>query len=364
VAGYGNYFKILGTNIEFDPDKTAALVQQELGGIVSITQSPCRQFEFPIIVNDQWWYDPDRLESEEFLGVIITKISGLDSPLTRQPSAHGAGWGGSVLGPLRAKQRDLKFEAVIYGSTCRGTEYGKRAIIDALRGGCGSGCSLDEVEIWTCCPEDIDDFEPKWRLKDTGLTSGPTDLGPVTEGSGCLIRKIEWTMSSEQPWLYRPTEAVLVNEQFGIPDYPCMDVCDWIWTEHTIDTVVESFGMGETSVILMIDSGESTFSGDFAVWDMPFVETDRPKYTFSVRDIPAHHSLVISGSTDQIAIINNVNGSLNFDGGRYIRTDEGVPFRFISVPGSCPDITIRLTTTTATSDILSSLTIYTVHREL
>lgn len=369
--GYGKYMRVIGTDIEFNANQVMTYVSSNLGGLISVDPSiRCLTLDgdTPFVspsVDGAWWYDADRSESSEFLGAIIRKIEGADSALGRSPKAHGMGAGGSSLGPIRSKVRTFKFTADLFATSCRGIEFGQRAIIDALRGpNCGSyGCKLDEIEIWTCCPEDAEDFEPIWKIKNVGLVSGPTEVEAPLDRHRCTMRTFEWTMASESPWLYRdPTtdgEGVFDGPD---PEAGCIDVCDWIWEDLEVCGTVSSTGIGETSSIIRINSAGSTFSGKIYVYDTETPET--PKYTYELRFIPAGKTLIIDSSTHRVLLEDNLTGEIIPDGGRYLFTDPGQPFRFVSTRGSCPTYQICVVTSPGKSDFEATVEIISVHREL
>lgn len=377
-AGYGKYMRVIGSDVEFNANQVASYVQNMLGFTVSPGYlCPALGTTWTTPEGDEaWWYDANRPESGEFLGAIITKIVGLNSTMSRKPITHGSGIGGSILGPLRSSARAIGFETVIYATTCRGMEYGKRVIIDGLRGrGCRSNCELDEIEIWTCCPGESGagelDPEPRWRIKRVGLTEGPVEGDPPMPTRQCNVRSLKWVMTSESPWLYKETETQITGAHFTlngdpVPTETCWDVCDWIWDELEVTCVLMSAeGIGETASIIYISSGDSKFTGTITVRDVENADEDDPLLRYEIYELPANKTLIIDSSSHQILTLDNVTGLVTPDGGRYLyTTGGGIPFKFITVNSACSDRRICITTTPGNMDTTASVRIDLVHREL
>jgi hypothetical protein len=185
--------------------------------------------------DDAPWYDPLVPESVEFQGVLLTRVFGVDtSPLSRSvtPSAGAGGF----LGRLRLGPRVMTFEAVLYATSSCGMDYGKRWLVEALKGPGPDVCSPVEACVRVCCPPDVENAQDEpaalqglLHAFGVGLLDAPTfsDLG---DGRCCdRMQAATWTMAAEAPWLYE--DLVEVGEVSPDPDTAhcitaCDDICD------------------------------------------------------------------------------------------------------------------------------------------
>lgn len=146
------------------------------------------------------WYDEVFPESADFLGIWIEEITGTDSTMSRGIESRLSGSGGGVLGPLRAKERQLGFRAKAFALTQAGMEYGMRWFVNVLSGDQCDTCSPCSAEIRL---SETSGYSPEtglWSLKNVGLIDGPKWTDIPLEGLGCLFREINWTMASEYPY--------------------------------------------------------------------------------------------------------------------------------------------------------------------
>lgn len=139
-----------------------------------------------------WWWDPNRPESAAFLGMQVTKLSGLTAntisvntfPTARCDNAIG-------YEPPVSNGYTLTFEAVLHGLTCCSVAYGLRRLRKFLAGCCGeSACSGTRLRILSCLPSDADvcatwlpptETTSPWRtLVNVKMTEQPA----VVESSG------------------------------------------------------------------------------------------------------------------------------------------------------------------------------------
>jgi hypothetical protein len=384
-APTGVYLRLVEPNITINPEQVLRYLEN--GSCTSgITVNPAgrcvraqtQEWTTPSQDN-AWWYDPARPASGEFLGALITSVEGMDSTLTRTPTDRQTGIGGGTLGVLSSGGRRLKFQALIFSNSCRGKEFGKRALINLLRGeGCGDyGCPLPDVEIWTCCPGNNDDQIPIWFLKEVGLVSGPTELTPPLEGKACAVALIEFELESESPWLYKqPNTASSGVFQLGSG---CLDVCDWIWNEVGVCQILSPGQIGEELLTLTISSGDSTFSGRISVSEKAaavvgsgvFGVTDqtgipgigREVGSYRIDNLPANTTLTLDGTRQKI--IAETGGAIR-DGSKYVKihNESGLAFDFPSANAQCGDLVVCVYGTPSEIDSEASVTFQTVHREL
>ncbi|MFJ5037932.1 hypothetical protein [Streptomyces parvulus] len=166
------------------------------------------------------WYDPNVPASEEFAGLMVLSIEGLDeNPVKR--NITNAVTGGGVLGPARTLPRTIVVTGILLGATCCGVEYGLHWLTEALQGCAGQQCDGDCMEVYACCPDEEQTelcFQEEQRrtLRRVALVDGPT----VTErnGDGCTsgecstgadILTVEFTLVAATPWLWTDLVPVL-----------------------------------------------------------------------------------------------------------------------------------------------------------
>lgn len=244
--------------------------------------------------------------------------------------------------------------------------------------GLGQGCPLDELQIWTCCPEDEGDLSGVWVIKDVGLVEGPREMDPPIDTRRCAISRMEFVLEAEDPWLYRPTTNAV---QYTPPEIEeCMDVCDWIWTQIGSCARLSPSGVGEELALLRISSGATPFSGTVTVHDpgassVSEFGTGVTSYEdvsenlgglvaqFDIVDLPANRQLYFDGSGQRVYLLNN-SGEVIGDGARYLRLVPGVPFKFPSASSRCGDLVVCVYGTHATFDQNASVEFASVHREL
>lgn len=180
-------------------------------------------------LDDAPWYSATAERSNDFLGMIVSDITGLDSTLRREMTPRAVGIGGGALGPLRAGHREMTVRATMYAASCEGMDYGMRWLTNTLYGG---GCGPDDLcdlEVWTGCPDDGTLSQSRWYLKNVSVLSGPTFADGPFDYSPCNIREVEFVLASEEPWLYRcPVSLTDKATAFTAPSTGCWSVCRWI----------------------------------------------------------------------------------------------------------------------------------------
>lgn len=95
------------------------------------------------------WYDPNRPESAEFYGILVSDMH-MSTPLTASLVDSSIGRSCPIPVP-----RVITLEGAIVASSARGTAYGREWLVRALASPCVGGCcpSRDgEVLLW-CEPE-------------------------------------------------------------------------------------------------------------------------------------------------------------------------------------------------------------------
>lgn len=168
------------------------------------------------------WYDPTLPEvSSRFYGVTILELTGLlDSTRTAQVTEN-AGDGGTI-GLSRRGTRSTRVRAFLLAEGADAMEYGRAWLDAALSpGACGqhgTQCGVTDLEFFSTCPPSPDDFatedayfaavdELRRYLHDVAVTSGPFTISEQ-ESRGVIGQEVEWTFTSERPWVYGKTQDV------------------------------------------------------------------------------------------------------------------------------------------------------------
>lgn len=231
------------------------------------------------------WYDPGMgsdptlNDSAQFLGVIISKVDGLDSTATRAITDRAVSVGGGSFGPAKTGHREMKFTATMYASTCRGMDYGMSWLTNTLRGRACSGNKLCTLEIWTGCPDTtsvgIDPQDSRWQFHDTALMSGPTYTGGPMETNYCHIREVEWSIGSQQAWKYKcPTDLVSTSLLSAIPS-GCISISQWLTTDRRLAlTATPASTIGENLLKVELTAGNRPLNCDIYAWTSPFVKSN------------------------------------------------------------------------------------------
>lgn len=177
------------------------------------------------------WYDlslPDL--SGRFFGVHGVSLSGLNSSTRSADTTEGIDDGG-VIGRTRKGVRLVRARAVLTAKGRDALDYGINWLSSALDpGACGqhgTECGTTDMEYFTECPPEraVDPetgepqsdeeyaavVEPYRRfMHDVAATSGPllVDIFESNLTPGMWAATMEWTITSERPWIYSTTRAV------------------------------------------------------------------------------------------------------------------------------------------------------------
>lgn len=167
------------------------------------------------------WWDPDVPESEEFAGLLVLNVDGLDDFPVKRTVTNAVVGGGSI-GPARALPRTITVTGILLGSTCCGVDYGLHWLGEALRGCTGGECDGDCLTLYNCCPPDDmtpEEFNARHRrsLRRVALVDGPNVVSRT--GSGCTsgecstgadVVTVEFVLTAGSPWLW--TDPIPVME--------------------------------------------------------------------------------------------------------------------------------------------------------
>lgn len=214
------------------------------------------------------WYDPLIPESADFLGVIITKVTGLRGSTYSREVLDGIS-GGSILQRPVVKGKQALFEVILLSTSCAGMDYGiewmRRQIEQDNR--CpkeGSNCSSCQGQLMTVrmhCPDEDDASRGLYSWSSVGAIDGFNVLEddyPLGQARCCTMKRATFTMQTENPIAFGtlPVSTCTVDvadedEAFDAigncllmrdPEAPCCPFCfesncDWCSTDPGCDCV-------------------------------------------------------------------------------------------------------------------------------
>jgi predicted metal-binding protein len=209
------------------------------------------------------WYDVDIPESSRFKGFMVESIDGLDSSGSRSVTSRASSMGGGVLGSYRHKERRIKVTLLMFACDETSMEYGFRFLKHQLTSGGCDDCELCGAELRTSCPTlsdppTVEELETGlWGLKNVGTIDGPKWMDPPIQGMSCFVRRVEFTIASEQPWLYKCPRFCTEEELlFDALADPC-DLEAWMCEPAKVScNVSESLIIGETAIGIEIHARE------------------------------------------------------------------------------------------------------------
>lgn len=189
------------------------------------------------------WYDADEPRSQQFAGVMIQEMTGLDDgTLTRsyQPALSGGG----VPGMPRDDVRTIAVTAWIAGASDGGLSYGLEWLTAQLRAAadCDDQGNGGEMCVWAYCPDPFDPEESSattaaWEevarmLYDVTLVDGPRvvqrrAVGLSCEGTTAYLAKVEFTLQAGAPGIFRL--PLTLAEGLFFAEESTGDDCDITW---------------------------------------------------------------------------------------------------------------------------------------
>lgn len=159
------------------------------------------------------WYDPLVPESADFLGVYITKVTGVrDSTFSREVvDSVGVG---SILQQPRLRGRAFAYEVMLIATSCAGMQYGsewlRRTLEDTQQCG-GDGCTScqgREMTLRVFCPDEGQTDRGLRQWNSVGLVDGLVEIvDEENRNCCCTVTRWTFTMQSESPYSYSDTET-------------------------------------------------------------------------------------------------------------------------------------------------------------
>ena len=188
------------------------------------------------------WYDALIPESGEYLGMFVTKVTGLGDSTFARATSPNIGRGVTLNRP-QTGSRVFAVEAILVATSCCGMDYGVEFVRRSLElGGCGVGsclsgcgdlgsCGLTCLTARVCCPEGESDTGLR-QWVNVGLVDGLTQVESDTEACRCCWQKVTFTIQSETPEAYSIASVVCIDKNADLDNVAtrCFD-----WTNGCID---------------------------------------------------------------------------------------------------------------------------------
>lgn len=150
------------------------------------------------------WYDPDREESADFLGLFAHEAR-LDPVVVRAVTPKSML--GSVVGPLRPKHRIASVRGLMFARSETAMSYGERWLNDIL-GGVLTGCSTDSLTVLLACPQSETEIVPWRTLRRVGIVDGPS-IGPASQLPECYVSEVTFQLAAGVPYLLHDEASCL-----------------------------------------------------------------------------------------------------------------------------------------------------------
>jgi hypothetical protein len=148
------------------------------------------------------WYSSLYPESADAYGFWIEEWTGLDDAhISRPVTTYGAPWGGAQLGGIRASERVMKLNVVLFGRNEAAIEYLYRWLATTLSSVCSS-CEVDSVLIRRICPTNGDLWQGVARMDKVGLVEGVRWESDPTNQSMCSVRRLSFGLTAGDPCMY------------------------------------------------------------------------------------------------------------------------------------------------------------------
>lgn len=280
------------------------------------------------------WYDAGVPESEEFLGIILSKVS-VGEILRRAVSARDEG---ATIGRLRLAHRVIGFDGIMFASSDRGMQYGQRWVVDVLAGEV-SGCAVGDLELLGACDEG--GFR---TLLDAGVASD-VSFPVVAEGlPDCLMRGVGFEIAAGVGYLLGGEETCLAEVTVS-----GSEECTFVGPT-----------VGDDAAIIRIEADSLLSSGTFIaepaagyvdVYEDAYGPLGSSYAEFEIESLPAGSALVIDSVRRTVYVVEQDTGQvigglegLSYRGlWRYVTASKGASERvYFEGSGFRAQVTTRL----------------------
>lgn len=302
------------------------------------------------------WYDAGVPESSRFLGyrvLNVQKANPLERDITKLitqvliESGGNEHWLGGVIAPFRPLPQRYNFQVLLFACDELAMEYGYRYLEDHLLNGCPPGdtpCSLYEVEFRNTCqhlnssPSQYDVMTGRWFLKNAGLVEGPVWGDDPIPGMRKYVRRVDFSIVSEQPWTYGTPVGLAFEESYpaigtDTCGSPTLDAffCDRLAISETLTTDETP---GTTAFLVEIHADDYTMQDvTIEVFTGSCPAAGSPIYSLHIDRIPPLNTFTFDTSTNTMIM---TSGSVSVDGSPFLDLTSG-PITFPVIPGESGD---------------------------
>ncbi len=167
------------------------------------------------------WYDPNIPDSDDFAGLLVTSITGLEpgNTFSTTPITENATVGATLKRRAHRAAPQIVVTGLLMARTCAGMEYGYAWLRSAVRGSCTptNFCSGDDLTFIVgppnfpdedCGPVDFPaELVPYLRtFKGAAIVDGPKITSIVPRGCPscyeCGMLEVQFTLSAADPCIY------------------------------------------------------------------------------------------------------------------------------------------------------------------
>lgn len=315
------------------------------------------------------WFSPVHSESKGFFGFVVDDVEDLSRvPGQRQVTPRATMSGGSTLGAHRKIGRCFKVVLYAFAVNEQSMRYGMRWLSDKLTFSCGDDCTLCDLEIRTSCPKWMSthptytEFDrDRWTLPEVGLVEGPYFIDNPIKDIECNVRRIEFTLCSQSPWMYKCPKPIVSPQA----------ICN---TAEMRARVEVSSTVGEDGIIIEIDAPTAnvtnfTLTIQEDTWgyvsnpsSAPVGWVDpTPCGYISVPIIPAGTKLIYDTAAERIQV--QLAGGEIKEGSSLVAVTPGTPPTFPTL--RCGSFALKMNyDNVACSATAASIGVWTIHREL
>lgn len=359
---YFPYFKF-GCDLEINSAATATYVAAQcdlcdelIKGTVSLT-CDCDPLRFttaasptPIVYDTPAtdpapWYNGSAVSSR-FLGYRVLNVEktnpidrGVTSLIANVPYS-GYRLGG-IMAPFRPLAQQYNFQVLLFACDELSMEYGFQFLEENLLNGCGDDdpCAIYTVEFRNTCqnlgvsPTQEEVLKGRWFLKNAGLVQGPVWGQDPLSGMRKYVRRVDFSIVSEQPWTYGTPIGLLSQENYpaigtdacGSPTFEAY-FCDRLTVNTDLDT---SSTPGILSFLVEVHAD------DYTMQDVTITITEgtcpggAEVYQLHIDHIPPENTFTFDSSTNTILM---TEGGVSVDGIPFLDLSDG-PLTFPSLEG-------------------------------
>lgn len=286
--------------------------------ILATGLDPCPTYHLNPCSNPQWdpivmtdpatspWVDLGSPQSQRFIGYWVDDVT-VSRIGARAVEQRGQRRGAANFGAWRYQQRELSYSVILCALDQGGMQWGIDWLTEIL-GGCGP-CPELEAMYRLGCPDITTPDQDMWILKGVGLIDAPSWGEPITDKSGCVLRRVTFVLGAADPCRYKCPVVALNRTRVPWNAGACMNGSKWVcgpFPELRLFANMPPAGdLGTTDALVTIEAGV-TGSPFFILKGGPnpngydsFAPLDWCMQML-VGGLGAHETLTIDSSTERV----------------------------------------------------------------